>query len=66
MPPTDEEIVAKLNMLYSSDKEQYEEHVETLKGIGYKIYRNSEGKHKVEYNNQYFAEMFGGAFKGFI
>ena len=62
MPPTEAEIVAKLNFLYVSNREEYEKHVETLKGVGYRIFRSANGKHKVEYNNQYFAEMFGGAF----
>ena len=66
MMPTDEEIVNKLNNLYATDKEEYEKHVETLKGVGYRIFRNSDGKHKVGYNNSYFQEMFGGAFKDWL
>lgn len=66
MQPSNDEIVNKLNILYATDKEKYEEHVETLKGVGYRIFRNSNGKHKVDYNTSYFQEMFGGAFRGIL
>ena len=67
MKPTNQEIINKLDILYdSNDKDQYEKHVETLKGVGYRIFRNSDGKHKVEYNTHYFQQMFGGAFKGMV
>lgn len=67
MKPTNQKIINKLDILYSSNnRDQYDKQVETLKSVGYRIFRNSDGKHKVEYNTQYFQQMFGGAFKGII
>lgn len=59
-------IEEDLNRRYFQDPKEYLERVETLKGVGYKIFRNSKGQHKVEYNNEYFKEMFGGTFGGFF
>ena len=66
MYPSNEDIVHKLNILYATDREEYEKHVKTFKGVGYRIFRNSSGMHKVEYNNSYFQDMFGGAFKDIL
>lgn len=63
-PPTIDDIQNDLNKRYLNNPEEYLERVETLKGVGYKIYRNSKGQHKVTYNNKYFNEVFGGAFGG--
>lgn len=52
-------IEEDLNRRYFQDPKEYLERVEILKGVGYKIFRNSKGQHKVEYNNEYFKEMFG-------
>lgn len=61
------EIINKLDILFESDnKDQYNKQVDTLKSVGYRIYRNSNGKHKVEYNTQYFQQVFDGVFKGKI
>ena len=61
MTPSEGEIEYKLNMLWiKGDKDDYDKHVETLKGVGYKVFRNSKGKHKVSYNTAYFSEVFGG------
>ena len=62
--PTNQEIQNRLDTLFKGDRDKYLEHVETLKGVGYRVFRNSEGKHKVEYNTQYFQQVFGGTFKG--
>ena len=67
MRPTNQEIINKLDILYNSDnRDQYDKQIEMLKGVGYRIFRNSDGKHKVEYNTHYFQQMFGGTFKGII
>lgn len=56
-------IIEKLNIMYESDdKEAYEKQVETLKSVGYRVFRNSKGYHKVEYNTHYFQQVFGGEF----
>ena len=53
-------IEEDLNRRYLQNQKEYTERVETLKGVGYKIFRNSKGQHRVEYNNDYFNEIFGG------
>ena len=62
--PTNEDIQNDLNQKYLNNPEEYLKRVETLKGVGYRILRNNKGQHKVEYNNKYFSEIFGGAFGG--
>ena len=62
--PTIEDIQNDLNKRYLNNTEEYLERVEVLKGVGYRIRRNSKGQHRVEYNNSYFNEMFGGVFGG--
>lgn len=62
--PTNEEIQNDLNQKYLNQPEEYLKRVEVLKGVGYRILRNSKGQHKVTYNNKYFSEIFGGAFGG--
>lgn len=42
-----EVFVDELNRLYEFDIEKYIKECDDLKRMGYKIYRNSEGKHKV-------------------
>ena len=64
MVPTMEEIIEDLNRRYFADPDGYVERVEMFKGMGYKIYRNSAGKHKVQLNNDYLKEAFGGVFGG--
>ena len=64
MPPSNDEIVKKLNILYRGNQDEYLKHIETLKGVGYRVFRNEKGEHKVTYNNQYLNEMFGGIFGG--
>lgn len=62
--PTIEDIQNDLNKRYLNNPEEYLERVEVLKGVGYRILRNSKGQHRVEYNNSYFNEIFGGVFGG--
>lgn len=40
-------IMKELDRLYSINSEKYSVECEQLKRIGYKIYRNSHGEHKV-------------------
>ena len=40
-------IVAELDRLYEFEIDKYVEECNQLKRIGYKIYRNDDGKHKV-------------------
>lgn len=62
----DRMIIDKLNILYIQDSKAYEKQVETLKGAGYRVFRNDRGQHKIEYDSHYFEKMFGGAFGGLI
>ena len=59
MPPTIEQIQNDLNRLYLSNPVQYKERLETIKGIGYKVFRNSKGQHRVQMN---MSSAFGGVF----
>ena len=62
-PPSIEEIEARLNSLYFKNPKEYTEHVEMFKGMGFKVFRNSFGKHKVQSNPNFINEAFGGIFK---
>jgi hypothetical protein len=59
MPPTIEEIQNRLNKLYWTDSVKYMEHLNMIKGMGYKVYRNPKGIHKVEMD---MSTAFGGIF----
>ena len=59
MPPTIEQIQNDLNRLYFTDPERYMERLDTIKGIGYKVLRNSKGQHRVEMD---MSTAFGGVF----
>ena len=41
-------IVEDLNRLYQKDQGRYEFYLSNVKSEGYKVFRNSQGKHKVE------------------
>ena len=45
--PTIEDIQNTLTRLYQSSPLKYQEYLHTIKGIGYKVWRNSKGEHKV-------------------
>ena len=59
MPPTIEQIESDLNKLYFTDPDRYMERLNTIKGIGYKVLRNSQGKHRVQMD---MSTAFGGVF----
>ena len=59
MPPTIEDIQNDLNRLYWTDPDRYKERLETIKGVGYKVFRNSAGQHKVQAD---MSTAFGGIF----
>lgn len=59
MAPTIEDIQNTLNRLYWSDPERYMEHLNMVKGLGYRIFRNSKGQHKVQVD---MSTAFGGIF----
>ena len=63
MPPTIEDIQNRLNLLYRSGEgsKEYQEHLEMIKGMGYKVLRNSKGQHKVQVD---MSSAFGGVFDG--
>ena len=41
-------ISKELNRLYAEDRDKYQTECTDLKRMGYRIFRNSEGLHKVE------------------
>lgn len=57
-----ENIRIDLDRKYFMDPDGYLKKVETVKSAGYKVYRNSSGKHKVVYNKNFYNEMFDGVF----
>lgn len=69
-----EAFVDELNRLYEFDIDKYVKECDDLKRMGYKIYRNSEGKHKVvkpvkkeDYKTAFsdaFGDIFGEIFGG--
>lgn len=61
---TDEQIASDLDQKYASNDKEYLEKIQILKDVGYKIYRNSKGQHKILRNNNYLNEVFGGIFNG--
>lgn len=63
MVPTIVDIQNKLNSLYFTDRDRYLEHIEMFKGMGYRIFRNPAGNHKIQMDNSYLDEAFGGIFK---
>lgn len=65
-PPTLEEMTEKLNYLYFHNAKEYLEHKKMIKQLGYKVYRNSAGKHKVEIDMNYLNNAFGGVFKDIL
>lgn len=54
-------IEQELNRLYKYNWDEYNTRLEHYKNIGYKILRNYQGDHKVEYSPK-LDEMFGGVF----
>ena len=61
-PPTIEDIAKRLNKLYIENPDGYQEHLTMVKGLGYRVFRNSTGKHKLEINPNHLNEAFGGIF----
>lgn len=71
-----EAIVLELNKYYMCDKSKYQEECDYWKSRGYKIYRDSKGRHKVveppkqnntDINNVFgdvFGDIFGQVFSG--
>ena len=59
MPPTIEDLQNDLNKLYFTDPDRYMERLNVIKGIGYKVLRNSQGKHRVQMD---MSTAFGGVF----
>lgn len=47
LAPNIKDMENRLNTLYWTDSEKYMELLDVIKGMGFKIYRNSNGKHRV-------------------
>ena len=60
----DEQIASDLDQKYLSGDKEYLEKVQILKDVGYRIFRNNKGHHKVLRNANYLNEVFGGIFNG--
>lgn len=62
--PKSEEIkLAERLDYYFHDRCSYMDYLQSIKECGYRVYRNSIGKHKVKRNENYLNEVFGGIFK---
>ena len=61
--PSIKDAEMKLDVLYATDLKQYIEHCKTIKELGYKVFRNGNGKHKLVFDKDALSSMFGGAFK---
>ena len=61
--PNIKDMENRLNTLYWTDSEKYMELLDVIKGMGFKIYRNSNGKHRVQMD---MSNAFGGIFKDFF
>ena len=57
-----EKIVAQLDRLYWPDIYRYNQYCDNLKSYGYRIFRNSKGKHMVKSD---VADFLGNLFGGF-
>ena len=49
--------------LYWTDSKKYMELLDVIKGMGFKVYRNPKGKHRVQMD---MSNAFGGIFKDFF
>lgn len=59
------EYQEKLDKLYFTDPQRYMDYLQKVKSAGYKVLRNSKGKHKVELDyNSIFGGIFGDIFSG--
>lgn len=59
----EDKLVEELNRLYFSDPERYIERLTSIKDAGYKVFRNSAGKHKVTFDiYDSFSGIFGDIF----
>lgn len=60
--PNIQEITERLDKLYWTDIQGYFDYLSRVKATGYKVLRNSKGKHRVESG---FGEAFDKIFGGF-
>ena len=58
----EKKLAEGLDYYYFHNWNSYCDYLEDVKGCGYKVYRNTAGKHKVKYNPNYLREVFGGVF----
>jgi len=56
------DIATDLDNKYKTDLLNYYDKIKFLKGAGYRIFRNANGEHKVEHNDNYIYEAFDGIF----
>ena len=63
MAPNIKDMENRLNTLYWTDSKKYMELLDVIKGMGYKVYRNPKGKHRVQMD---MSNAFGGIFKDFF
>lgn len=57
-----EQMQQNLNLYYKNDLEKYNRELNDIKNIGFRIFRNQNGDHKIQKNENYIYEVFGGVF----
>ena len=62
----EQKYAARLDYEYFHNWSIYSDLLQTIKNMGYKVYRNTAGKHQVKRNSNFINEIFGGAFKGVL
>lgn len=64
-PATTSEIANYLDSLLAVNSSRYLSELNRIKQNGYRVFRNSQGKHKVQTDvNSMFGNIFGGLFNG--
>ena len=56
------ELESDLNVLYKYNLVKYKQKLNTIKDLGYKVYRNADGDHVIKRNENFINECFGGVF----
>lgn len=56
------QMQSDLNFYYKVDSDKYSIKLNTIKSMGYKVYRNVHGDHIIKRNVNFINEAFGGVF----
>ena len=62
MEVSTKKLESDLNNLFKTNPTKYADKLNDIKNMGYKVYRNSDGDHKIKQNENFIYEAFGGVF----